>query len=329
MPGQAGRRARGSSSASSRSPLSHRAGLLDDVAQRHRVERQEAQIGLAEIQIGSERIGHRDAEQPRRLRGLDAVARIFEGDRLARRHLEPLERRQVKIWVWLGAFHVLSTHDGIEVAADPEAVEVVHDPFARGARCDGRFEPELTRGDQVIEDAGQKLLQSRRLLVVEDLERLEIRLDEFGAGLLDQVDDGIEWSGCGPDDRQPPFERQLLAMLAVDALPGAEDRDFRVHEQAIEIEDECADHRLRWKNSRMRRSMSTRSCSERGMCRSFGYSSVSNGLPASMSACIRRAVWRKWTFSSTIPWTISSLPRSPSTWVNGEPNQYPSGCSCH
>src|SRR5213082_4314298 len=100
MPGRAGRRARGSSSASSRSPLSHGAGLLDDLAERHCVERQETQIGLAEIQVGSERIGHRDAEQPRRLRGLYAVARIFEGNRLAWRHLEPLQRRQVKIRVW-------------------------------------------------------------------------------------------------------------------------------------------------------------------------------------------------------------------------------------
>src|SRR5207244_9143410 len=139
------------------------------------------------------------------------------------------------------------------------------------------------------EDAGQKLLQSRRLLVIKDLERLQFRLVELGAGFLCQVDNRIERPGCRTDDREPPLERQLLAMLSVDALPGAEDRDFGVDDQAIEVEDQRLDgraptlpspasggarvsrhDRLRWKNSRMRSSMSTRSCSERGICRSLG-----------------------------------------------------------
>src|SRR5207302_9135793 len=195
---------------------------------------------------------------------------ILEGDRLGRRDVEPLERRQIEIGVWLGPLHVFSTDDGIEVAADPEAVEVVHHPRARGTRCHRGLEPQLARGDEVIDDAGQKLLQSGRLLVVKDLERLQLLLVEFGAGFLGQIDNRIERPGGGADDREPSVERQLLAMVPVNALPGSEDRNLRIDEQAIEVENKCPDHKLRWKNSRMRRSMSTRSCSERGMWRSFG-----------------------------------------------------------
>src|SRR5256886_17084411 len=118
MPGQAGRRARGSSSVSSRAPLSHWAGLLDDVAQRHRVERQEAKIGLAEIQVGGERIGHRDAEQPGRLRSLYALARVLESNRLARRRAEPVQGRQVQIRSGLGPLSAFPTYAGIVMCPD-------------------------------------------------------------------------------------------------------------------------------------------------------------------------------------------------------------------
>jgi len=127
-------------------------------------------------------------------------------------------------------------------AADPEALEVIHHPGARGARCDGGLEPELARGDQVIDDPGQKLLEGGRFLVVEDLERLELRLVELRAGFLGQIDHRIERPRCGADDREPLLQRQLLAMFAVDPLPGAEDRDLRVDDQAVEVEDQCLDH---------------------------------------------------------------------------------------
>src|SRR4029077_19344335 len=128
--------------------------------------------------------------------------------------------------------------DGIEMTTNPEAVQVVHHPLPCGARCDGGLQRELARGDQVVDDSWQKLLQGGGLLVVEDLERLEFRLVEFRTGFLGQVDHGIEGPGRGANDREPPAEGQLLAMLAIDPLPGPKNRELRVHDQAIEVENQ-------------------------------------------------------------------------------------------
>src|SRR2546423_15631818 len=149
---------------------------------------------------------------------------------------------------------------------------MINDTWARGAGCHGGLEPEPVRSDQVIDDPGQQLLQGGRLLVVEALQRLELLRVELRAGFLAQVDDGIERSGCRTDDCQPSLERQILATLPIDSLPDTEDRDFRVNDQAVEVEHQRFDgsHRLRWKNSRRRRSRATRSRSERDMWRSFG-----------------------------------------------------------
>ena len=48
----------------------------------------------------------------------------------------------------------------------------------------------------------------------------------------------------------------------------------------------------------------------RDPCRSSGKGSRSNGLPAAIRAEASRAVWRKWTFSSSRPWMTSTSPRN-------------------
>jgi hypothetical protein len=52
----------------------------------------------------------------------------------------------------------------------------------------------------------------------------------------------MKLDGGGPDDLDPPVERELFAMLPVDLDPGLVDRLFRVEDQPVEIEDESTDH---------------------------------------------------------------------------------------
>lgn len=108
-----------------------------------------------------------------------------------------------------------------------------------------------------------------RLAIVDALQRVEFVGVQSFPEAPPEIEDGIEATGRGPDDGEPLLAWELVAMLAIDALPDLEDRAFGVDDEAVEVEDQRV-QRFFWKNSSMRRSMSARSFSERGIWRSFG-----------------------------------------------------------
>lgn len=155
------------------------------------------------------------------------------------------------------------------MAVDAETREVLVDPLPARARGDRRPQAEPTGVGEVGIDAGQEALGDGRLAVIQTLQRGEFLSVERLTEPLAQVDDGVEAGGRRADDGEPLLARQLLAMLAIDALPRLKDRTLGIDDEAIEVEDDGV-QRFFWKNSRMRRSISARSFSERGICRSFG-----------------------------------------------------------
>src|SRR3954452_10402867 len=78
----------------------------DEVAERRVFERLDEEIGGGEVELGRNRVRHRDAEDPRGHRGGDAVRRVLDGDRLLGGDTEALERLLVEHGAGLAALAV-------------------------------------------------------------------------------------------------------------------------------------------------------------------------------------------------------------------------------
>ena len=172
----------------------------------------------------------------------DVERRVADVGRVGRVGVEPCERLEQRVGVWLVALRVLGAdHDVHRVAQDREAVEREPD----GAQALRRHDPErpalLAESREQREDADERLELGVERLVVRPVHVDEL-VDAFGvevAHLRDQA---------GAADRGP--DGLLVRLPAEDGqrrvLHRGEDDRPRVDQRPVEVEEDDGEaHRLR------------------------------------------------------------------------------------
>ena len=226
-------------------PLWSGSGLREareQLRRRQLLERGEHEVGVVQLQAARRRVRHGDAEDPCAARRAHAVGRVLERDRLRRCDAEQRERLEVEIGPRLRARLVVVGGDDrvpADLLLEPRQVQV--DPRARGAGDDRALETAAFRLREVLGDPGPQLLRlDQRELVRPPACVDPLALDRCADELL-QVLDRLE-AAVRTDSLGPAAERQLVPVLLVHALPRREGRHLGVEDEAVEVEEEGADH---------------------------------------------------------------------------------------
>jgi hypothetical protein len=168
------------------------------------------------------------------------MARVFDCDRLLGAHLEAIERRQVEAGVGLGERGVLPADDALPPVGKAQPFEMADHPSPAGAGGDRQLETGFTGPVAEVDHPGQHRPPGQQLLgaaAAQDRDRVPV---ERAAQPGFEVGVGVE--GVGAHGRLPELQRELLAVLPVDLGVGQVDRLLGLQDQAVEIEDDRAQH---------------------------------------------------------------------------------------
>ena len=211
---------------------------LEQLAEGEVRERADNEIRVAEIEIASDCVRSRNADDACFLRGANAVWRVLDCDRFVRLDTERLERSQVEIRPRLRDLAVaLRAVEGVPALSDCEAFEHARDPIARRTRDDRDLEAVRVRGSDVFGDSRTQRLELDELEMPTS-NRLAYRLRiEPPSGEQFQLADRIVPTD-GPDRRRPVAQQELMAVLLEGLAPRPKRGTFRIDDGAVEIEEE-------------------------------------------------------------------------------------------
>src|SRR5437879_10425235 len=194
---------------------------VQQLGERKLLERAQQQVRLVERERLGDGIRDGDAEDAGRLRGADPVERVLERNRLVWLQAESAERLEVERRLRLCTLGVaVRGDDRVPGVHAIQPLQMAGDPFPRATRDDRSLEPAALRFDQVLLDAGAKILEIAELVLA------RAQTPGYSVAVERPADELLEmrvWVDRRADrspDRRPFFDRQLVAVFAVPLLVG-------------------------------------------------------------------------------------------------------------